>query len=100
MASGTAAPAEPGASQPGSSSFDGLQLALVVSSWEDSVFLQATLPRQQAGFATSSQVFRAATSPREAMDLAYVLEQHLPLPASALIDFDLGSHLERRLQSL
>ena len=53
--------------------------------------MQATLPHQEAEFAGSGQVFRVATSPREAMDLAYTLEQHLPLPARAFVNFDLGS---------
>ena len=88
-----AAPAGPGASQPGLSSPDGLQLAVIVSAWQDSEFLLATLPRQQAEFEASGHPFNVATNPREAMDLAYELEQHLPLPASAFVNFDLGSRL-------
>ena len=61
--------------------------------WQESVFLRTTLPRQQAEFVASGHVFNFATNPRGAMNLAYELEQYLPLPASAFVRFDLGNHL-------
>ena len=86
-----AALAAPGASQPGPVPPVDLQLGLVERPWQDAEFLQATLPTRKSSFSGSGQVFRVATSPREAMGLAYTLEQHLPLPASAFVNFDLGS---------
>ena len=77
-----AAPAPPGASQPGS-----------VSPWQDSDFFRVLLPRQEAAFAASGQFFHVATDPREAMNLACTLESHLPLPASTFVNFDLGRTL-------
>ena len=87
-----AASAEPGASQPGPVPLDALQLALVpvAPSWQDSKFLQETLPQQEAQFAASGRDFRRATTPRQAIDLAYALQSFLPLPASAFVSSDLG----------
>ena len=69
-----AAPAAPGVLQPGPLSPGDLQLALVPTGWQGSEFLHTILPQQQAALAASGQVFRVATHPREAMDLAYQLE--------------------------
>ena len=47
------------------------------------------LPRQQQALAASGVNFHRATNARAAMDLAYELEEYLPLDASEFVTFDL-----------
>ena len=55
-------------------------------SWADCEFLREALPAQQAALVANGFYFRVASSPREAMNLAYKLYDHLPLRAEAFAD--------------
>ena len=89
MAAGAPQAAANGASQPGGTTGTVGASQPGGSPWQGSVFLRRTLPQHQDRLRRENPQLHLVTTAREAMDTECALQNYLPLPVEAFVDFDI-----------